>query len=170
MSIIKCHECGNSVSSEAKACPNCGVKPKMRPGALGIILVLFVGFVLFRCTMSVEEAGHRSAAKEAAKTPEQKAAEAAARAKEEQRIDTALRVEKLVKEHAKNPASLKFEQLAVSENSDIACGKYRATNSYNAVVPGIVVITPKGYSFEIDHWKKHCVKATDLYDMSSVVK
>jgi hypothetical protein len=29
MALIKCHECGSDVSSEAAACPKCGVKPKM---------------------------------------------------------------------------------------------------------------------------------------------
>lgn len=28
MALIKCHECGSDVSSEAAACPKCGVKPK----------------------------------------------------------------------------------------------------------------------------------------------
>lgn len=28
MALIKCHECGNNVSTEAAACPNCGAKPK----------------------------------------------------------------------------------------------------------------------------------------------
>jgi uncharacterized membrane protein YvbJ len=28
MALIKCHECGESVSTEAVACPNCGAPPK----------------------------------------------------------------------------------------------------------------------------------------------
>lgn len=28
MALIKCHECGNEVSTEATACPKCGAKPK----------------------------------------------------------------------------------------------------------------------------------------------
>jgi DNA-directed RNA polymerase subunit RPC12/RpoP len=28
MALIKCHECGSDVSSDAAACPKCGVKPK----------------------------------------------------------------------------------------------------------------------------------------------
>lgn len=29
MAIIKCHECGGQVSSQAAACPNCGAPPRM---------------------------------------------------------------------------------------------------------------------------------------------
>lgn len=32
MALVKCHECGHDVSTEATACPNCGAKPK-RVGA-----------------------------------------------------------------------------------------------------------------------------------------
>jgi len=28
MALIKCHECGNDVSSEAQACPKCGAAPQ----------------------------------------------------------------------------------------------------------------------------------------------
>lgn len=29
MALVKCHECGGDVSSEAAACPKCGAKPKL---------------------------------------------------------------------------------------------------------------------------------------------
>lgn len=170
MAMIKCHECGKEISSSAKTCPNCGVKPKKSVGIVGIAFALFAGFILFKCTLGVEESSRRTAEREAAKTPEQRAAEATARANEELRVTAAMRTQKLVREHAKNPASLQFEQLGISERGDTICGRYRATNSFNAVVPGIVVATPNGYSFEPAHWKKHCANAAGLFDMTSVVK
>ena len=30
MSLVKCHECGNQISTEAKTCPQCGAKNKAR--------------------------------------------------------------------------------------------------------------------------------------------
>lgn len=40
MAIIKCHECGGDVSTEATACPKCGAKPpvKAKPSRLSLIL------------------------------------------------------------------------------------------------------------------------------------
>ena len=47
MSMIKCPECGHSVSDKAKTCPNCGVRIKKRSYAwliyLTIILILIAG-------------------------------------------------------------------------------------------------------------------------------
>lgn len=169
MSLIKCHECGKEFSTDAKACPSCGAKRKKSVGIIGIVLALLFGVMLFKCTTSVEDSGRRAAEREAAKTPEQKAAEAAARQKQDQRVTMALRVQKLVREHAKNPASLKFEQLGISENADLACGTYRATNSFNAVVTGVVVVAPDGYGFDAKDWKKYCAKATGLHDMSGTL-
>lgn len=46
MAIIKCKECKNPVSSEAKLCPHCGIKkPKPSLGCLPLILVVIaVGY------------------------------------------------------------------------------------------------------------------------------
>lgn len=43
MALIKCHECGAEVSTEAKACPKCGAKVrKPTSGALALLLGLMV--------------------------------------------------------------------------------------------------------------------------------
>lgn len=45
MALIKCHECGADVSTEAKTCPKCGAKPKTTTNKLaaigGVALALF---------------------------------------------------------------------------------------------------------------------------------
>lgn len=50
MALIKCHECGNDVSTEAAACPKCGAKPKKpqnkTPVWQKIFIVLIFGFGL----------------------------------------------------------------------------------------------------------------------------
>jgi hypothetical protein len=51
MAMGKCRECGKEVSSEAKACPQCGVATPVKKGVspLRLLLVLFFGFVVYRC-------------------------------------------------------------------------------------------------------------------------
>ena len=39
MSLVKCKECGNKISSEAKQCPKCGYKKK-KIGFWGVIFIL----------------------------------------------------------------------------------------------------------------------------------
>lgn len=51
MALIACKECGNEVSSQAKACPKCGAKVSV-PGrrlwipVLGVLIVAFALFVV----------------------------------------------------------------------------------------------------------------------------
>lgn len=50
MALIKCKECGNQMSTEAKACPHCGAKsPKMpmwKKLAIGVFSLIILGQVL----------------------------------------------------------------------------------------------------------------------------
>jgi predicted nucleic acid-binding Zn ribbon protein len=52
MSLVKCHECGNEISTEAKFCPQCGAKNRKRKKSIigrffVTLLVLFSAFVLY---------------------------------------------------------------------------------------------------------------------------
>ena len=38
MALIKCHECGAQVSSEAKTCPKCGATPKSKTNAIKALI------------------------------------------------------------------------------------------------------------------------------------
>jgi hypothetical protein len=49
MGLMACHECGAVISSEAKACPHCGARPKskiedfMKAGCLLIVIAIAIG-------------------------------------------------------------------------------------------------------------------------------
>lgn len=53
MSLIKCHECGHDVSTEADSCPNCGLRLARRPASgklrkrviITIVIILIVALV-----------------------------------------------------------------------------------------------------------------------------
>jgi RNA polymerase subunit RPABC4/transcription elongation factor Spt4 len=49
MALMKCHECGSEVSSEAKTCPKCGAKPKTTSNKISAIfgLIVILAVVLF---------------------------------------------------------------------------------------------------------------------------
>jgi hypothetical protein len=51
MSLVKCRECGNEVSSEAKTCPKCGARTKkainIAPLAGGAAFVLIMAWYFF---------------------------------------------------------------------------------------------------------------------------
>lgn len=45
MALLKCHECGHEVSSEAAACPQCGAKPRKPPEGIGPIQFVGIGIL-----------------------------------------------------------------------------------------------------------------------------
>lgn len=51
MALIKCHECGTDVSTEAKACPKCGAKAKESIGVGTILLVCVLTIVVLSMTV-----------------------------------------------------------------------------------------------------------------------
>lgn len=50
MALIKCHECGTGVSTEAKTCPNCGATPRTASNklmAIGTALFILIVALFF---------------------------------------------------------------------------------------------------------------------------
>lgn len=51
MALIKCHECGKEVSTEAKTCPSCGATPRTASNklqaVLGVLVVLGIAGYFF---------------------------------------------------------------------------------------------------------------------------
>lgn len=49
MSLIKCKDCGNEMSSEAKACPKCGAPPPKRTSPFSVVLAILVTIGVVQC-------------------------------------------------------------------------------------------------------------------------
>lgn len=164
MAVVKCKECGNQVSTKAKACPTCGAKPPKKTsfvtwGILAIV-VLVVGNAIIN-----------PAPPKPAKTQEQLAQEAeAARVKEaeaKRRSDRSL-AESVAKEavlaQLKDPDSAKFGKVVVKE-SGIVCGYVNAKNSLGGYTgekgfislggPKMTWLQGEAKDFE-ETWNKHC--------------
>lgn len=52
MALVKCHECGQEVSTEADKCPHCGAKPKKKTSLFTWIIAIFFGFIFFRAVLA----------------------------------------------------------------------------------------------------------------------
>lgn len=84
-------------------------------------------------------------------TPEQKAT----KLKKETEFQRVVLGAILLKTRMKNPDSFKLET-ATMMKSGFICYEYRATNSFNAVVPGTFVVASKVASQEAKDWNKYC--------------
>lgn len=52
MALVKCKECGESVSNKAKTCPSCGAKPTKKTSILTWAVLIIFGFVGYAATKS----------------------------------------------------------------------------------------------------------------------
>lgn len=138
MAMLKCHECGGGVSSDAKACPSCGAKVKKPTSKLAWLIAGLFAFVLYQCVASNNEADLKKTATPP-KTPEQIAKEAAEMA-ENQIIQAKLRA---LKAATKNPDSFKLEQAIVLPDKTL-CVAYRGANSFGAIVEEMKAIAADG--------------------------
>lgn len=156
MALIKCKECANQVSTDAKACPQCGAEVKQPLSRLKVFFIAIVGVVLFMAFQSDKTAQPIPVAK--SPTPEQ----VAENKKRETEFQMVVIGAKALRESMKNPDSFNMNSAGMTQDGSI-CYEYRSTNSFNAVVAGKFVISKKGGSAEGAAWNKYCAgkSATD---------
>jgi hypothetical protein len=135
---------------------------------LGLFALLLVGLAFFRSPPPQKDEPKPAPPVEAPKpvelTPEQKAEQAAKKAFEDaeakQFARDVLAVRRL-QAAMKNPASFRFERASRMEDGTL-CVFYRATNSFNAIVPGQAVITSNQIVVSDDRdrfipaWNRRC--------------
>lgn len=144
--LSKCNTCSGVVAVGAKACPHCGVSnpaPKtllQRPFAL--FMILGVGYIFYSCSSALNSAERSAEARQQSMTPEQKAEAAKTATRENAKHDAFAGCQVAVQKQLKNPKSFDVDMDAsrATLEADGSAGavymRYRATNSFNAVVPG----------------------------------
>lgn len=169
MAMGKCRECGKDTSSEAKVCPHCGIKApiKKQIGIVGIIGALAVGAFIFKCSTDVHDSNTRRDAIEAAKTPEQRTAEAAENARREVAFQRTVAVVKRLKQNLREPDSVVWEQIYANDDATTICITYRARNGFGGMNRESVVIANGKASQEPAAWNRHCANKA-LRDMKKV--
>jgi DNA-directed RNA polymerase subunit RPC12/RpoP len=164
MALIKCEECGNDVSTEAKACPKCGAKIKYKKPTSrttmiigGLFAISMVAGIATSNNAAVEKQS-AEAARKAAMTPEQKAAEDAAKAKRTTQIQRAGAGALALKKGMKDPTAFELTSLVLKPDGT-ACYEFRGKNSFGAVFPTAAVATSKGKLLTQERDKNAFVKA-----------
>lgn len=159
MALLTCKDCKNQVSTDAKACPQCGAKVE-KPHSIG--QWIFIGLAtawIVSCVAKGESekelVARQQAEREAKKTPEQKEADRLAKVKTEAEFQLVVLGAKRLKQMVKNPDSFKLGSVIYTDGGAI-CYEYHATNSFNAVVPGVFVIAKNTASQQAADWNKFC--------------
>lgn len=159
MALTKCEECGNDVSTRAKTCPQCGAEVTKRHSKMQWIIIGLATIGIVSCIANEQTksdlVASENAAIEAKKSPEQKAAELAKKAKNEAEFQRVVTGAKAIKQQAKNPESFKLNSAILMKDGAV-CYEYHATNSFNAVVPGVAVLTKSKVTQTNEDWNKFC--------------
>lgn len=152
MAMTKCKECGKEISTKAGACPNCGAKVKKQVGILGIIFSLIVGGAIF----SGVTASKKEEIAQANKSPQQIAAEKAKKDADLHRYAVAVAAAKSIKGAMRDPDSLKFDSMRVSEDGKTVCAEYRAKNGFGGMNKEFVTFVKDIGHRDAATWNKNC--------------
>lgn len=159
MALTPCAECGKPISKKAATCPGCGAKVEKRHSKLQWAFIGLCTVGIVSCIAQQQSAEQEKAAAlasvEAAKTPEQRAAEAKQAAATEAQFQRIVRGAKTLKQSSKNPDSFKLTS-AILLASGTVCYSYSGTNSFNAVVPGYAAMVKDTLQTSETAWQTHC--------------
>lgn len=156
MAMVKCKECGNQVSTKAKACPTCGAAQPKRTSVLTWVAAGLIGLIVIVSIATKEDP---------VSAPAPKAAPTAADVKADRQWAAVAAAQLTVQKGLKDPDSAKFEGPVYHEPGYV-CGRVNAKNSFGGYSgwKGFVleVDTPRMLYEERDKeflgiWNKHCV-------------
>lgn len=155
MSMKPCHECGNQISTQARACPHCGAKPKKTTSIMSMVVAVLIGFAVLQCSLT-----NNNTPAKPAKTPDQVAREAA----DETRFKMTLALARQIKRGMRNPDSFVVESARANDDSTVFCMEYRGQNGFGGMNKEFVVVTAASTSQDAKQWNKHCTGA-GMHDM-----
>jgi len=149
MALVACHECGEPVSTQARACPKCGAAPRVakKGGALliaGLFGLFLVGVVAVNSSKSPELA--RPTVKTEAET------------KRDAQLTNAATHAVLLKQSMKDPQSFDLLSLIVQADG-AACFEYRSKNGFGAYMKGQAVLSRDGALLTRERDRNKFVKA-----------
>ncbi len=130
MALVKCRECGAQVSTQAAACPKCGAPPpqpprRTKPEVWAVAAALALIFIVAISSSSpTSQPPTREQATAQAANPQRQA-----------RLAAAGLAAGLLRMGMKDPEAFVLTSLLVMPDGT-ACYRYRAKNSFGAVLPG----------------------------------
>jgi len=150
MALAKCSECNREISDQAESCPHCGFKA---PKGTSRFTIFIGGLIILAIARTVWQSST------APPPPVKSPAELAAQAKKEADFQTVVKVAAWAKKNAKNPASFELTYAGLTGTRTV-CIEFRATNSFNAIVPGRYIMSDTVSGDTAALWNQHCVNQT----------
>lgn len=166
MAMVTCKECKAQISDKAKTCPHCGAaKPKT---SLFTWIVAIIGAMwMMGALTSGQPSAPLTPAQMAAKTQEDanKAQDADYWARGQQAMTS-------VRSAARDPQSVVFENIMITQEKTTVCVVYRARNGFGGMARGVAVVSMATGSVDNTGrtWNKKCAGKTGMKDMTYMIK
>lgn len=160
MALVKCRECGEQVSTKAKACLKCGAAPQ-KTSILRILFAVMVVIFLYAAVFPSD------------KSPPVPVDPAVAAKKAEDsdfytRADMAM---ELVQKAAREPESVTFEGVYVSQDKGTVCVFYRGRNGFGGISRDAAAVSMLTGQVDTSATvRKKCAKTDTMRDMSYMAR
>jgi hypothetical protein len=165
MAMTACTECKTQISTKALACPRCGAR-RRKPTSL--FTWVFGGLFTIAVASGVISAANSPSARAGSSDAKPAAASVAADAADMKRYQAATSVAAYLKSRAREPDSLQFESMGVSDDATVVCSSYRARNGFGGMNrEAMIFIGDEGQAATAAAWKRRC---TNLRDFMYAVK
>lgn len=185
MAMVRCPECRKQISALAATCPHCGVSAadrtrikadadmaaaRARAGCgkfllysfgaivIGMIGLSVIGGMLER-SMTPEERAARAKADQEERAAEavRKQEEDARRAIENRRQGAAMATAAVIKQALRDPSSVVWHQMLVSDDASVICVEYGARNGFGGMNRELVVVAAGKVQQSAKAWAAHCI-------------
>lgn len=166
MALVKCKECAREISSDAKACPGCGVKRKKSVGLIGYAVISIFGIAVIGGMTN--SAPNKSAPPAPPLSPEANAAKEKVEAASNARFMNTVATLKSVKSALREPGSVQWEDISANEDGSVVCLTYRARNGFGGMAIERATMAKGQISTKSTAWNKHCA-GKSLYEAKSAL-
>ena len=155
-----CAGCGARTTPGTQACPYCGTR--RRRSRLPIVAAVLGGFIAlhFGLSLITVATGDESTSP----APVVAAAAPAPDPAAEERVKTAVRIATLIKTGLRDPDSLTWQRIRVSDDASVVCLEYRAKNGFGGLKLERTTYAGGRLSSESWAWNKNCA-AKKLFDL-----
>jgi len=148
MALKPCPECGNQVSTNVAACPQCGSRPKKPTSLLTKVIASAFAISIGISIIAANSGDSENKSSTAAKRP--------ADPKKEAAFQKTVAVVRSIKASLRDPTSVQWEAILRNEDATVVCVVYRARNGFGGMNVEQVAYANKKLSTSGTVWNKHC--------------
>lgn len=170
--LARCEDCNGLVSRSASVCPHCGrpfgpiQPPRRKTHPITWIIGGIFAIAVFSGVIEQYQRQQTEDRRVQLLTPEQRTAEDRAKAASTARLTAARAAATALKQSLRDPASVQWESILVSDDAKTVCVAYRARNGFGGLNREIAVYHNGKPSQSISSWNTWCA-GKQLYNASA---